>query len=199
MNLETIIQLLIHYRYVILFPLAAFEGPIVALIAGFLWRTGYIAALPAYGILILGDIIPDSIYFYIGRFGNRGKFVAKYASRFKAISANFEIIEKLWQNHPKKTMFFSKLAYGLSVPFLISAGLVNMPYRKFISYAIPITLFQYGVIMAFGYFLGHSFLLAAQYIQQIYVIIAVILILFIISYVLISKYARKQIEKIKYD
>ena len=195
MNLETITQLLIQYRYLILFPLAAFEGPIVALIAGFLWRAGYIAALPAYGILILGDIIPDSFYFYVGRFGNRGKFAEKYTLRFRTVFTNFKIIEKLWQNHPKKTMFFSKLAYGLSIPFLISAGLVNMPYKKFISYAIPVTLFQYGVIMAFGYFIGHSYLLAAQYIEQIYVVIAVILILLIVSYTIISKYARKQIEK----
>ena len=188
--MESLVLLLTKYGYFILFPLAAFEGPIVSLVVGFLIYLGYFKFLPAYAILLLGDLIPDTIYYYIGRFGSKRKIMEKYGSRLN-------IIEKLWLEHGKKTMFLSKLAYTLSVPFLISAGLVKMPYRKFISYAFPVTLFQYGVLMALGYFLGHLYKLAEHYIKYAYVIAAAILIIFIISYVLITKYARKRIKEME--
>lgn len=188
--MEYLILLLTKYGYFILFPLAAIEGPIVSLIVGFLIYLGYLKFLPSYAILLLGDLIPDTVYYYIGRFGNRRKIMEKYGSRLN-------LIEKLWREHGKKTMFFSKLAYGLSGLFLISAGLVKMPFRKFISYAFPVTLFQYGVIMMIGYFLGHSYQIAERYIQYAYVIVAAILILFIISYILITKYARKRIKEME--
>ncbi|MDP2945841.1 MAG: hypothetical protein Q8N61_00080 [bacterium] len=188
--MEQLVLLLTKYGYFILFPLAAIEGPIVSLVVGFLIYLGYLKFLPAYAILLLGDLIPDTVYYYIGRFGSERKMIEKYGSRLN-------LIEKLWREHGKKTMFLSKLAYGLSIPFLLSAGLVKMPFKKFISYAFPVTLFQYGVIMAIGYFLGHSYQLAERYIQYAYVIVAVVLILFIVSYVFIVKYARKQIEKME--
>ena len=184
------VLLLTKYGYFILFPLAAIEGPMVSLVVGFLIYLGYLKFLPAYAILLLGDLIPDTVYYYIGRFGNKRKIMEKYGSRLN-------LVEKLWREHGRKTMFFSKLAYGLSRLFLISAGLVNMPFRKFISYAFPVTLFQYGVIMTIGYFLGHSYQLAERYIQYAYVIVAAILILFIVCYILITKYARKRIKEME--
>jgi len=188
--MEQLVLLLTKYGYFILFPLAAIEGPIVSLIVGFLVYLGYLKFLPSYAILLLGDLIPDTVYYYIGHFGSRRKIMEKYGSRLN-------LVEKLWQEHGRKTMFFSKLAYGLSGLFLISAGLTKMPFRKFISYAFPVSLFQYGVIIAVGYLLGHSYQIAERYIQYAYVIVAAVLILFIISYVLVMKYARRKIEKME--
>ena len=184
------VSLLTNYGYFIFFPLAAFEGPIISLVVGFLIYLGYLQFLPSYAILILGDLIPDTIYYYIGRFGSERKFMEKYGPRLN-------ILKKLWLEHGKKTMFFSKLAYTLSTSFLISAGLVKMPYKKFISYAFPVTLFQYGVIMAIGYYLGNSYQLAVKYIDSAGIIIAIVFIIFIVIYALFIKYARKQIKKME--
>ncbi|MDO8443534.1 MAG: hypothetical protein Q7S78_00905 [Candidatus Azambacteria bacterium] len=185
--METLVLLLTKYGYFILFPLAAFEGPIISLVVGFLIYLGYLQFLPSYAVLLLGDIIPDTIYYYIGRFGSERKIMEKYGPRLN-------IIKKLWHEHGKKTMFFSKLAYTLSVPFLISAGLVKMPYRKFILYALPVTIFQYGIIMTIGYYLGSSYQLAVKYIDFAGIIIAIVFIIFIAAYTLFIKYARKQIK-----
>ncbi len=188
--MEYLLLLLTKYGYFILFPLAAIEGPIVSLVVGFLIYLGYFKFLPAYVILLLGDLIPDTIYYYIGRFGNKRKIMEKYGSRLN-------LLERLWREHGKKTMFFSKLAYSLSVPFLISAGLVNMPLKRFISYALPVTVFQYAAIMAIGYYLGSSYQLAAKYIDSAGIIIAIIFVIFIAMYVFFVKYARRQIEKME--
>ncbi|MEK9185088.1 MAG: hypothetical protein AAB866_02920, partial [Patescibacteria group bacterium] len=180
--MDATLALLIKYKYVGLFPLAAIEGPMVSLIVGFLVHLGYLEFIPSYIILILGDIIPDSIYFYIGRLGDHKKITEKYGPKLKGIAGSFEILEKLWRDHPRKTMFFGKLAYSLSIPFLISAGLVKMSFKKFITYAIPATLFQYGLLMLVGYYLGKSFELAINYIKYGGILIAILLSIFVIAY-----------------
>lgn len=195
--MEALTGIITKFGYLALFPLAALEGPVVALGAGFLVSLGYLSPLPAYGILILGDLIPDSFYYYLGRFGNRRQLVEKYGSRFSMVSRNFAVIRRLWEHHGKKTMALSKLAYGLSTPFLISAGLINMPLKKFFSYAIPVTLIQYAGLMAIGYFLGHSYQLAADYVWQGGILFAALMVLFIAGFVVFSKYARTQIKEME--
>ena len=182
-----LIDLIIQYKYLILFPLAAIEGPIVSLAVGFLIYGGYLQFVPAYIILIFGDLIPDTIYYYIGRYGNHKNLLAKYGSA----------LGKLWRDHPGKTMFLSKLAYGLSTPFLISAGLTNMPLKKFWRYSVPVTLFQYAVILTLGYCLGHSYQLAIGYIKNAGIAIAGSVILLVVAYLIISRYARKQIVELE--
>lgn len=188
--MEYLVLLITQYRYLILFPLAAIEGPMVSLVVGFLISLGYLEFLPSYAIFLLGDLVPDSIYYYIGRFGSKRKIMEKYGSRLN-------LMEKLWHEHGRKTMFLSKLAYGLSVPFLITAGLVKMPFKKFISYAFPVTALQYGAILTIGYFFGHSYKLAEHYIEYAYMIMAAVLVIFTISCVLVAKHARKQIKKME--
>jgi len=190
---QALINLILVYRYWILFPVACLEGPFLALAIGFLVHLGYLSLIPSFLIMILGDLIPDTIYYYIGRRGDSKKLIAKYGERLKMISASFSIIEKLWATHPRKTMFFSKLAYGLSIPFLISAGLVKMSLKNFISYTIPATLFQYGVLMAIGYYLGKSYELAVNYVKGGYILVSIIMIGVIAGYALFVKYSRKQI------
>lgn len=195
--MDTALGLLITYKYWLLFPLAAFEGPIVALLAGFMVYLGYLSALPAYILLLLGDLIPDTVYYYLGRFGNHKKLLDKYGAKHEFIVKNFNLVDDLWRDHGRKTMFLSKLAYGLSTIFLISAGLVKMPLKRFLSLAFPITVFQYGIIMIAGYYLGHSYLLAEKYIQSGAYIVAGILIIFVIAYILAAKFARREITKLE--
>ncbi|PIR94944.1 hypothetical protein COT95_01415 [Candidatus Falkowbacteria bacterium CG10_big_fil_rev_8_21_14_0_10_37_6] len=188
-----IISLIINNGYLILFPIAAIEGPIVSLAVGFLVSLGYFDFLLAYIILIFGDLVPDIIYYYFGRFGNKQKFVEKYGNRFGLNLQNFGHLENLWHNHGKKVMFLSKLSYGLSTPFLISSGLVNLPFKKFLAYALPVTFLQYAVIMTIGYVLGNSYLSAMPYIQDAGIIILIVAIIFVAGYILFSQYVRRKI------
>jgi membrane protein DedA with SNARE-associated domain len=197
MSPEIILEIIIKYKYLALFAFAFFEGPIISLTAGFLVFGGYLSYFPAFLMLLMGDFIPDIISYYIGYFGNKNNLWNKYKAKINFISNNFDLIEHLWKNHPIKTMFFSKLAYGLSTPFLISAGLVKMPFKKYISITIPIMFTQHLIIMATGYFLGHSYAIAEKYIKLGNEFVAVVLIVIIISYVIFSRYAKKQIKIIE--
>ncbi|MBX4210699.1 hypothetical protein KW783_01880, partial [Candidatus Parcubacteria bacterium] len=109
--MDRLLTALIKYRYVALFPLAAIEGPVVALAAGVLIHFGYLAVIPSYIILILGDIIPDTVYYYIGRYSHKINLVEKYKLKSVFISTNLDFMDRLWRDHGRKTMFLAKLAY----------------------------------------------------------------------------------------
>ncbi len=151
------LQLILEYRYWILFPLAAFEGPLTGFVVGTLVALGYFNVFAAYTLLLLGDIIPDTAYYFLGRFGEKRPFVKKILSKIGVAEGQFGVIRNLWFKHTGKTMFFSKLAYGLSTPFLISAGFIKLDFKKFMFYALPVTLGQYAILMALGYYFGASY------------------------------------------
>ena len=191
--MEQIIPFIAQYRYLALFPLAALQGPIFALVVGFLVYLGTLDFPLSLIILVLSDVATDTIYYYIGRVGNQKRFVQKYISRWNLISKHFKTLDKLWHQHARKTMTFSKLSWGLSAPFLITAGLVKIPFRKFIKYAVPVAILEYVTLMTVGYLLGQSYQLAVKYIKFGGFIIAVFLILFTLFYNYFSKFAKKQI------
>ncbi len=194
MDATHLTQLLIEYRYWILFPLACFEGPLVSIIVGFLSAGGFFNPFIAYVILVFGDILPDTGCYFVGRWGHKASFIAKYASKIGITGDHFGVIEGLWRKHPGKTMWTSKLAYGLSTPFLISAGLVGMSLQKFIFYALPITLAQYALLMALGYFFGGSYTLISGALSGTETAIAAVIIGGGLYY-LLTRYMRSRLLK----
>lgn len=190
-------NLLEVYKYLLLFLAAFLEGPIVAFAAGFLTHLGYFSFWPAYISLIARDILSDTTYYYIGRFGDKNSLLEKYGKYFKISKAHMNSLSHIWKKHTKKTMFFGKLAYGLSIPIVLSAGLAKMSVQKFWSNAIPVTLIQYTILMVAGYYLGASYGYLTGYFKYIGVIVTLSIIILLFSFYLfnkiISKYAEKEI------
>jgi membrane protein DedA with SNARE-associated domain len=195
--MNSILLLVLQYRYLIILPFAIIEGPIFALLIGFLVYAKVLDLIPAFFVMVIGDFIPDTAYYFIGYYGYQKGIVGKIFRKEGRIFEHVEIIKGLWQKHPRKTMFVSKLAWALSTPLLITAGLAKIPYKKFFTYALVVTFFQYGLCMGIGYYLGYSYQTAVKYAQLGGIIFAAILILFIVGYVFVAKYFRKQFIKIE--
>jgi len=194
MDFAGLTHLLIAYRYWLLFPLACIEGPLVALVAGVLIALGYFNPLLAYVILLFGDLIPDTIYYFIGRYGGWKSLIKRYGSKIGITDEHTEKVSILWKTHGVRTMWMGKLSYGLSIPFLISAGLVGMPLKRFLQYAIPVTLFQYGVLMALGYYLGNFYALIAESVFGLELLIAGVALAFA-GYYIFTVFMKKKVQR----
>lgn len=191
--MDGVIALVIHYKYLILFPLAALEGPVVALVAGLLTSLGYLEMLPAFGIILLGDFLPDVGYFLVGRHIHNRKFLERFDKHLAFLSRHLPMLRTLWHEHGRKTMFISKLAYGFSTPLLMSAGLTNLPLKRYIAYALPVSVFKCAVIMALGYLLVESYMHALKYIQGAGLMFAGLVLVIIAGYVFVAVRARRTI------
>ncbi|MFA7309921.1 MAG: hypothetical protein WC050_03385 [Candidatus Paceibacterota bacterium] len=192
MPTDSITSLIIEYRYWIIVPLAFAEGPIVAFSAGFLSFLGYFNFYVVLGVLLFKDIAVDAVCYAVGHWGNRNNLVKKYSVKIGITADHWDIVDRLWDTHPWKTMFLSKVAYGLSLPFLVSAGITHMSYKKFWFYAIQISLIQYGVLMVLGYYVGNSFGFVKSAISIIQIGVAALTV-FIVVYYLFSLYMRKRL------
>jgi membrane protein DedA with SNARE-associated domain len=192
MPLAGITALLLEFRYLILFPLACLEGPITAFVVGMLVAAGYFNPVVAYIIFIFGDVIPDTVYYALGRYGGRYDFVARNAAKLGIATRESSVVRALWHDHSAKTMLLSKFAYGLSTPLLISAGLVHMPFRRFLVYSFLISLGQYAVLMTLGYYFSSSFGLVSTTLERVGIGITAA-ILFAFMYYLFAKYMRSKV------
>ncbi|HEY4487505.1 MAG TPA: hypothetical protein VI483_01935 [Candidatus Paceibacterota bacterium] len=197
MTVESLIELLLAYRYWILFPIAVIEGPFLALLVGSLSALGYFDPFLAYLVLISGDFVPDTILYLTGRWGKRAALIEKYGHRMGITADRFAVIERLWREHPKKTMVMSKLALGLSGPFLVSAGLSGLSPRLYYSVAIPITLIQYAVSLFVGYHSTSALTFVSTRVGNIELFIGLAALFGILYYVGTSFMRRKVLEDIK--
>lgn len=197
MTLAGVSELLLAYRYWILFPIAVLEGPFLALVVGSLSALGYFDPFLAYLILICGDFVPDTVLYFTGRWGKRAALIEKYGHKIGLSGERFTAIERLWREHPKKTMLMSKLALGLSGPFLVSAGLSGLSPRLYYAVAIPVTTIQYGMLLLIGYHFTYSLTLIGEYVGEIELFIGLAALFGILYYVGASIMRRKVLEEIK--
>lgn len=195
MSESHIAQLILEYRYWILIPLTFLEGPIVAFVAGTLASVGYFSLLALGGLFFVRDVSMDLVCYGLGHYGWKWSYVRRLAAKAGITDEHLGEVHYLWHHHGFKTMFFSKLSYGIAAAFVVVAGTVNMPLRRFMAYGVVVTVLQYGSLLMLGYFLGAAFggtiekLLAG--IQYLLLIVAV----GGIGYFLFTRYMRRRLER----
>ncbi len=164
--MESIISLLSHYRYLLLFPLAIVEGPILAVIAGFLCTGGYLNAFLVYPIIILGDITGDSICYMFGRWGLPG-FLQKIGSRMGLGSKNMDRVRAYFDANPHKTISLSKITLGIGFAGIYLAGNAKIPYSRFLRICLLTSALQYIAYLGIGLLFGDAYRQISHYLNVV--------------------------------
>jgi membrane-associated protein len=149
------------------------EGPAISTFSGYLSRLGYLNLPLVVAVFVLADILSDLFYFSLGRLSLRHASVQAFFQ--KKLSYKREVIADLWERHFLSMMFFGKLAYGISVAVVMSAGALNMPLRKFLAYSIPVSLLQTSALVLIGYLLGEAYTEAARYVEYPLLVASIVL------------------------
>jgi membrane protein DedA with SNARE-associated domain len=184
MSNELLRTLLLHYGYFIFLPLAIVEGPIVTIIAGFLSSLGYLNFLAIYLLAILGDMIGDMIYYYIGHWG--GKRIIKNG-KFLWIKADQLIrIENHFSSHAGKTILLGKWTQHLGAPILIACGMSKMSIRKYLFFNLTGTIPKVLIFVLIGYYFGQAYDKIDKYFGYASLSVAVAVILVIVYFVTIK-------------
>lgn len=189
-SLNDIVLWLGHYKYLVIFPFAVFEGPIITIIAGFLSSTGVLNFWVSFLVVAAGDLFADNLYYAIGRFG-RERFISRFGKYFGLSVARVERIEHQFRTHPWKIYSFGKVAHGTGSIILAAAGMSRVPYWKFIGYNVPTTLANSFVLIVLGYYFGHAYENFNTYFEYaaLFVIGALIL-----GYIYFIKKTKNQLE-----
>jgi membrane protein DedA with SNARE-associated domain len=186
-----LIALLIKYRYLIIFPIAVVEGPLVSAAAGFLVFLGYLNGFLTYVLLILADMVGDTLYYALGRFGGR-KFVKKFGHYIGVDEKKLESLEKQFERHSGKIILGGK-TQAIGAVALIAAGMAKMPYRDFMKYNFFGSIPKVLLFLAIGYFFGQGYsAMLDKYVNFVGLISFLIAAALIAFYFLMRRYLRSK-------
>lgn len=162
--MENILYLLSEYRYLLLYPLAIVEGPILAVIAGFLCMNHLFNPLIVYPVIILGDITGDSFVYLFGRVGLPG-FLKQILKKMGFHAEKVQQVKAYFDTNPRKTISLSKISLGIGIAGIYAAGAVKIPYPKFIGICLITSLIQYVFYLGIGLLFGDAYRQISQYLD----------------------------------
>ena len=192
MSFATLVHLIEVYRYWVFVPLAFAEGPIVSFVAGTLASVGYLNIPVAIAILFGRDLVVDSGCYFLGRYAEHWVFVRRLLLKIGVSDGAIEDVRRQWGEHGVRTMFVSKLSYGVAAAFLIVAGMVGVPFRKYLKFAVLVTVVQYGTLFFLGYYFGSRFGSLYGILNNIQYVVGGIGI-FAVLYYLLRSYLRRKL------
>ena len=155
-SLDHALLLLEQYKYLLLFPLAVIEGPIITIIAGLLVATGLLNPYLVYVIVVAGDIVGDTVWYLVGRFGHT--HISRWLERFFGITREKidQAKAKIEKRRFRMTALF-KLTQGIGFAGLVAAGAVRVSYPLFVLACLSVTLGQVAVYLTLGIFFGSAY------------------------------------------
>ena len=167
------------------------EGPIITSIAAFAASIGYFNVYIILLLSSLGNIIPDCILFFIGRFG-RKKPVEKFVEKFRVNSSILKKIEYNMHKYTGKTLVFVKFSPFLPVPGIILAGFMKTPIKRFLILDITINVITAAIFTIIGFYFGLAVKNIFDYLKiGEYVILLIVPLIFTMYYI-----SRKLLRKI---
>lgn len=174
-SLDQLLSLLLTYKYLLIFPISVAEGPIISILSGVLIARGILDPFIAYILLLLGDLVGDTLYYCLGRYG--GRLALKKWKKMTALEHHF--------NHdaPKRTLFLGKTQPWGSV-ILFAAGTAKMPYLKFLLINTAASIPKVLILVLLGYYFNEAYVALDSYVQYAGIIIMIITIPFLLYFFL---------------
>ncbi len=178
-------------KYILLFLGTIFEGPIVMMTSGFLYRLGQFDLLPMYLVLVFGDFTSDILWYSLGRYGTRDT-ILKYGHFMGLTPLLLEKVERRFIQYHQRILILSKLTMGMGFAFvvLIVAGIFKVPFKNFVILNLIGGFIWSAFLIFIGYFLGNIFIIIPNSMKIGFIIL--IIIAFIIGLRYANKYLKKQ-------
>jgi membrane protein DedA with SNARE-associated domain len=164
--LTQILPPLIHYRYILLFPIMVVEGPIITIIAGFLVSLGSLDFPITYAVAVTADLVGDTLYYLVGRFG-ANRFVDRWGKYLRISWEQIETLKRHFERHVGKTLLMGKLTHGAGGLILLAAGVAKIPYLRFFWFNLLGTLPKSLVLLLVGYYFGHGYRSINRYLNEV--------------------------------
>ncbi len=182
-NLTQIILILASYQYLIIFLAIIIEGPLATVATGFLVaQNTSISIYLIYPLVVIADLIGDSFYYALGRWGRR------INSTFLKINhKKFKEAKHYFKKNNKKAIIIGKLTHGLGGIIIFIAGATHMPFKSFLLLNAIMTIPKSLILLLIGYFFGEYYSRISIYLDYYSVTSLIIAITLLLTYMLLNK------------
>jgi membrane protein DedA with SNARE-associated domain len=155
-NFQQVLQWVMAHGYVVMFLAMCVEGPTVTAAATFALTLGFFNPWVIFALSIMGDVLPDALYYGIGRWKGLG-FVTKFGHKFGMTSQRIVSLEKTISVHGGKTVAVLKYTPILATPGLMLVGAMKMGWWRYLWFVFIVTLQKTLTFMLLGYFFGRAY------------------------------------------
>lgn len=189
----------IYIVYFLIIILACAEGPMLSVLCGILIRAGLFDFWPVYLALMFGDLIGDVIWYQIGKhLGHR--FIARFGKYFNITEEKVVKATEIFHKHKNRILLISKITngFGLALVTLVTAGMVRIPFRRYIALNAMGQLVWTGILLTAGYFFGNFYAQMEKFIGRanavIIAVVAAVAIFYLYKYVRATILQRTHLE-----
>jgi membrane protein DedA with SNARE-associated domain len=187
-DFSSAVQWVINHGYFLMLVGMIVEGPIVTAAAAFAVAKGYFNIEIVFLLSLLGDVLADSVFYSIGYIGHV-PIVKKIGPKFGLSDKRLQILQDHLHKHGRKTLAAIKLNPITPLPGLMLVGAVRMPWRKFISTSLLITVPKTILFLIIGYYFSKAFDGLAVYFQKgayAFIVLAIVGVVIFFGYRYIS-------------
>ncbi|MEA2715615.1 MAG: hypothetical protein QOG91_643 [Candidatus Parcubacteria bacterium] len=147
-----------YLTYAIIVFISFVEGPLLAMVCGLLVKLGDFHFIPVYVALMAGDLIGDTVWYGIGyHFGHR--FVKRFGKYLSITEQGVSTIERIFHKYKSSILLVSKvtMGFGFALVTLITAGMVKIPFGRYLAMNILGQFIWTGILISLGYWFGHLY------------------------------------------
>ena len=183
----------VYLVYLVIILFACAEGPILSMIFGVLIKLNLFHFWPVYTALMLGDVLGDSAWYYVGRrYGHR--FIARFGKYVNVTEEAVAKVTAVFHTYKHPILFISKISngFGFSLVTLITAGMVKIPFGRYLFINLAGQFIWSGVLIGIGYFFSEAYLQVNTWFERIGLIAAFIIL--VTAFIGYTKYLKKKIS-----
>ncbi|MDR3558081.1 MAG: DedA family protein [Candidatus Pacebacteria bacterium] len=149
-----------NYTFYGIVAVASFaEGPILAMLCGVLYKLGLVPFTPIYLALMIGDLFGDTFWYWVGYYFGH-PFVKRYGKFFSLTESGVASVTHVFHKYHNSILLISKMTMGLGFALvtLVTAGIVKIPFKRYIFLNFIGQFFWTAFLLVVGYFLGDLYI-----------------------------------------
>lgn len=178
--------------YGIIFLIAFAEGPFLSMLCGLLVHSIGIPIIPIYATLMIGDLVGDIFWYGLGHYAGR-PFVQKFGKYFSITETGITKITEVFHGHKDWILVISKVSngFGFALLILFTAGLVKIPFSRYMYLNFLGQFVWTGILLAIGYYTANAFTIVDTILAKSLVVAGFVVFFFLfLGY---GKYLRSKI------
>ncbi len=153
------------------------EVPI--LLAGVVSSQGNLDPWLAFLACVVGALLGDTAMYAIGYHFGHG-LLMRHPKLGKLLGAQREEhFEQAIQRHMFKVMLLARFMVGVRAPVYLSAGVVRIPYRKFILCDLICATLVVGTVFTLGYYFGDNIVELIRDAEMAFTLIVILVLLIV--------------------
>jgi membrane protein DedA with SNARE-associated domain len=179
------------WTYFLLAFLVLVEGPIAVLAASAASAAGLMRPGLVFLSAAVGNLTADSLWWLLG-YAGRPEWIHTVGRRLKIRESQIEHLKHMMVKHATRVMFLSKITLSFSIPTLIAAGLLRIPWKRWFPWFVVAEILWTGSLVLIGYSTTHAIAHVAEGVEFVVLGASV---LFVVALIFWGRRLLKQLER----